>query len=110
MRIWDLSPEKLCRKHLLGEHRELHGLWNVLTKGKKGYSRHPETLRWVGKLKALYKRHEKLVIEMHSRDYNHHSPLAAKLARGKERQTAFVHTVKQQKQILKNKKCDCVTR
>src|SRR6185312_17174317 len=58
MRVWDLPPRILCRQHLLGEHLELHAIWAVLTKGRKGYSRHPETLRWKGKLKALYKRHE----------------------------------------------------
>ena len=46
MRIWDLHPGYLDRKRLLGEHRELHGLFNVVYLGKKGYSRHPETLRW----------------------------------------------------------------
>lgn len=42
MRIWDIQPKYLCRKHLLAEHRELHGLWNILTKhkAKGGYSRH----------------------------------------------------------------------
>ena len=25
MRIWDVDPALLCRSHLLGEHRELHG-------------------------------------------------------------------------------------
>lgn len=50
MRVWDIEPRFLCRQHLLAEHRELHGLWNILTKhgGTGGYSRHPETLRWVG--------------------------------------------------------------
>ncbi len=32
MRVWDIHPKHLCRKHLLAEHRELHGLWNILTK------------------------------------------------------------------------------
>ncbi|UCD87532.1 MAG: hypothetical protein JSV01_07210 [Desulfobacterales bacterium] len=45
MRIWDIPPEKLCRHHLLGEHYELHALWAILTRGKKGYSKHPETMR-----------------------------------------------------------------
>jgi hypothetical protein len=75
MRIWDVSPAILCRQHLLGEHRELHGLWNILTQGKAGYSRHPETVRWRGKLAALYRRHEALVEEMDQRDYRHASPL-----------------------------------
>ena len=108
MRIWDIDPGKLCRNHLLGEHRELHAIWSVLSKGKKGYSRHPETLRWKGKLKALYLRHEKLVREMGLREYNHHSPLSARLARGKARQNEFIHTAAQQIRILKNKKCDCL--
>ncbi|MDD3940683.1 MAG: pyrimidine dimer DNA glycosylase/endonuclease V, partial [Candidatus Pacebacteria bacterium] len=29
MRVWDIHPKDLCRKHLLAEHRELHGLWNI---------------------------------------------------------------------------------
>ena len=37
MRIWDLPPALLCRQHLLGEHRELHGLWIVLTQRRAGY-------------------------------------------------------------------------
>jgi len=37
MRIWDVHVKHLRRKHLLGEHRELHDLWNILTKhGGKG--------------------------------------------------------------------------
>ena len=30
MRIWDISPNKLCDKHLLGEHRELHAIWVII--------------------------------------------------------------------------------
>jgi hypothetical protein len=54
MRIWDIPPEKLCRDHLLGEHRELHEIWSILINNKKGYARHPETLRWKGKQRAVY--------------------------------------------------------
>jgi len=75
MRIWDISPGYLDRKRLLGEHRELHGLFNVISLGKKGYSRHPETLRWVDRLPALCMRHRLLVSEMQLRGYQHHSPL-----------------------------------
>lgn len=110
MRIWDIDPSYLCRKHLLAEHRELHGLWNILTKhkGKGGYSKHPETLRWIGKTKALFLRHELLVKEIISRGYHHHSPLNKKLARGSESQRVFINTIKEQKNILKNKPCDCL--
>lgn len=109
MRVWDIHPKHLCRKHLLGEHRELHGLWNILIKhkGKGGYSRHPETLRWVGKSKALYLRHEALVKEMMRRGYNHHSLLDKKLAKGKSDQKDFINTVKEQKELLHKKPCEC---
>jgi len=109
MRIWDINPKHLCRKHLLAEHRELHGLWNIITKHKNkgGYSRHPETLRWKGKRKALYQRHEILLKEILARGYNHYSLLDKKYADGKKHQKAFLNTTKEQKQILKNKPCSC---
>jgi hypothetical protein len=110
MRVWDIHPKHLCRKHLLAEHRELHGLWNILTKhgGKGGYSRHPETLRWVGKQKALYLRHEELVKEFNHRGYNHKTPLDKKFATGNESQKLFLDTIGKQKEILKQKSCDCL--
>ena len=107
MRIWDLEPRRLCARHLLGEHRELHGLWNILTLDKRGYRHHPETLRWVGKLAALYERHERLVAEMSRRGNEHRSPLDRKLARGKRRQDAFVDSVPAQRRILREKGCEC---
>lgn len=107
MRIWDIPVRKLCRNHLLGEHRELHAIWSVLTRKKKGYSRHPETLRWKGGLKALYSRHNKLIVEFKRRGYRHISPLDSRLAAGKGRQTRFVDPVSEQVEILKRKKCGC---
>lgn len=109
MRVWDIHVLHLCRKHLLGEHRELHGLWNILTKheGKGGYSAHPETKRWVGKLKALYDRHEALVKEMKQRGYNHHSPLEEDLATGSGGQEVFINTIEEQRELLQRKPCEC---
>ena len=109
MRIWDVPPKCLCRLHLLAEHRELHGLWNILTlhKGKGGYSRHPETLRWVGRQKALYLRHEALVKEFGRRGYNHLTPLNERFATGSGSQTVLLDTLKRQRSLLKNKPCDC---
>ncbi|MDD5209812.1 MAG: pyrimidine dimer DNA glycosylase/endonuclease V [Elusimicrobiales bacterium] len=107
MRIWDLEPALLCRSHLLGEHRELHCIWTVITQGKKGYSRHPETLRWVGRLKALYLRHEKLVSEMESRGYNHKSPLDKKIALGSSIQDQYIDSPRRQLKLLAGKNCDC---
>ena len=108
MRVWDLPPSKLCRNHLLGEHRELHAIWSVITKKKKGYSLHPETIRWKGKLAALYIRHESLVNEMKIRGYSHKSPLEKRLAKGEIIQSDFVNTVKEQLEILRKKNCQCL--
>lgn len=108
MRIWDISPRNLCRKHLLGEHRELHATWTVLTENKKGYSKHPEVLRWKGKLKALYIRHQELAKEMHRRGYVEKSPLDPALATGSAVQDVFIDSPKKQEEILRNKNCECL--
>jgi hypothetical protein len=108
VRVWDLPPRKLCRNHLLGEHRELHAIWSIITKKKKGYRSHPETIRWKGKLAALYLRHEKLVNEMKIRGYSHKSPLDKKLAKGKTIQSEFINAPKEQLVILKKKNCLCL--
>jgi hypothetical protein len=108
MRIWDLPPSMLCRQHLLGEHRELHALWVILTQNKKGYARHPETLRWRGKLSALYNRHELLVEELRRRGYNHASALDPNLATGTPIQTEFVDTLDRQRTMLQQKGCPCL--
>ena len=107
MRIWDVAPARLCRAHLLGEHRELHGLWNILTQGKSGYRRHPETRRWEGKLAALYARHEALVGEMERRGYRHGTPLDRRLARGEAEQLEYVDDPTEQLRILRAKGCGC---
>jgi len=109
MRVWDIEPKYLCRPHLLGEHRELHAVWKILTvnNGVGGYAKHPETLRWNGRLKALFSYHDRIVAEMKNRGYKHNTPLDKKLAKGKEKQDKFVNTLEEQKEILKNKKCDC---
>jgi hypothetical protein len=76
MRIWDLNPGFLNDQSLLGEHRELHGIFSILVNHKKGYARHPETRRWRGHLPALALRHALLVAEMELRGFHHHSPLS----------------------------------
>ncbi|MFA7009113.1 MAG: pyrimidine dimer DNA glycosylase/endonuclease V [Elusimicrobiales bacterium] len=108
MRIWDIQPRLLCRSHLLGEHRELHCIWVVLTQGRKGYSRHPETLRWHGRLKALYLRHAKLVAEMEHRGYRHKSPLNKRLASGSSVQNKYIDPPRRQRLLLAAKKCTCL--
>jgi hypothetical protein len=109
MRIWDVSPRRLCRQHLLGEHRELHGLWNILVvhNAKGGYSRHPETLRWVGKTRALFERHEELVAEMERRGYQHRSPLDGTMAAGTRLQDVYIDSREDQERLLAGKPCEC---
>lgn len=80
MRIWDIDPGYLNRQSLLGEHRELHGIVSIIVNGKKGYSRHPETMRWVGHVWALQQRHRLLAAEMSLRGFTDRSPIAENTA------------------------------
>ena len=107
MRIWDAPPSLLCRQHLLGEHRELHGLWRILTEDRRGYAQHPETRRWRGKLAALHQRHEALTHEMVRRGYRHASPLDQRLATGATVQNDFIDSPAAQLTVLRNKGCEC---
>jgi Pyrimidine dimer DNA glycosylase len=109
MRVWDIETKLLCNSHLLGEHREIHAIWTILTKNKKGYSHHPETLRWKGKLLALYNRHEAVVEEMIKRGFNHKSTLKKELATGSNMQLVFVDQPMRQQMILRNKRCKCIS-
>ena len=110
MRIWDLDPALLCDRHLLGEHRELHAIWSVLTAGKRGYACHPETLRWRGRLGALYARHDAQVAELSRRGFRHASPLDSRLATGATRQTERIDSVEAQRERLASRPCDCLAR
>jgi hypothetical protein len=107
MRIWDLEPADLCRAHLLGEHRELHAVWSILTRDLRGYRRHPETRRWEGRLAALFRRHEELVAEMTRRGYRHASPLDPTLATGAAVQDVFVDPPQRQRDLLRARECGC---
>jgi len=102
MRIWDVHPGYLNRQSLLGEHRELHGLVNILTQGKKGYSRHPETLRWVGFGWALKQRHALLAAEMALRGYQEKTPVLTRSGKA-QWPTIFIDLPHQQFQLLQKK-------
>ena len=68
---------------------------------------YPEVLRWLGKLRALYMRHQRLVEELSRRGYRHRSELEKRFATGNPRQNRFVDTYRKQPQILRRKKCEC---
>lgn len=72
MRMWMLPPEQLCRKHLLGEHVELHMFAGTLLKQRciDGFIR-----KGLLEPASLLARHETLALEMTRRGYNHASPL-----------------------------------
>jgi hypothetical protein len=72
MRMWMCNPRILCRKHLLGEHVELHMFVGTLRKKKKidGYLDNNliEPL-------SIDERHNQLIEEMITRNMHHNSPL-----------------------------------
>ncbi len=72
MRMWMVDPKLMCRKHLLGEHVEIHMFVSTILSGKsiKGYIKN----NLIEPSKIL-ERHEELVEEMKRRGYKHNSPL-----------------------------------
>ena len=70
MRMWMVNPSCLCRKHLLGEHRELHCFLGTL---KKGISIQGYINNGLLELHNLKNRHNELVLEFEKRGYCHKS-------------------------------------
>jgi hypothetical protein len=72
MRMWMVDPRLMCRKHLLGEHVEIHMLVGTLQRRKtiSGFIQ-----RGLLQPEAIYLRHDALVDEMTARGYRHRSPL-----------------------------------
>lgn len=72
MRMWMVEPRHMCRKHLMGEHVEMHMFLGSMLKGvsMKGYC--ANNLMQPLDLKI---RHDALVVEMERRGYNHKSPM-----------------------------------
>lgn len=74
MRMWMVDPKLMCRKHLLGEHVELHMIVGAINKGKslEGFlvdnMLEPVSIEW---------RHSELANEMARRGYKHKSLLPA---------------------------------
>ena len=67
-----VNPKKLCRQHLLGEHKELHQLIGSLRRGRsiQGHIDKGQV-----EVHSIGKRHRELVKEMRARGYKHESPL-----------------------------------
>jgi Pyrimidine dimer DNA glycosylase len=78
MRIWRVPFSELDDQRVLGQHSELHGIWGIITRGRRwgqigqdlGYWSDPTNLA------AFWTLHEDIVEEMSRRGFNGHaSPL-----------------------------------
>ena len=69
MRMWMVPSRILCRKHLLGEHGEIHKHRHNFVKKHKMDGR-------IGQIqpRSMKERHDELAVEMLRRGYNHQSP------------------------------------
>ena len=78
MRMWMVNPRLMCRRHLLGEHVELHMLAASVRRGTSlsGYIE-----KRLVEVHNIGVRHEKLVKELERRGYHHRSPLPVFRAR-----------------------------
>ena len=72
MRMWGVPPQSLCRKHLLGEHVELHMFVGAINKNKSLSGFIEKNLVDILQIAS---RHTILVDEMARRGYNHQSEL-----------------------------------
>lgn len=72
MRMWMIPPTMLCRKHLLGEHSELHKHRHNFVKRHSIKGRISPVVQI--EVSSMRSRHEELVEEMKRRGYNHNSP------------------------------------
>ena len=74
MRMWMVAPNLLCRKHLIGEHGEIH-------KHKHNFEKHHSITGRIYPIVLIepdnmQNRHDELAQEMIARGYNHQSPYA----------------------------------
>jgi hypothetical protein len=72
MRMWMVDPDTMCRKHLLGEHVEIHMLSGSLARSRsiEGF-----LAKHLLEPSSMVQRHEALAAEMEHRGYAHSSPL-----------------------------------
>ena len=70
--MWNVEPSKMCKRHLLGEHVEMHMFVGAIMKGKRidGY-----IIRGLVETQNLETRHNALASEMRRRGMRHKSPL-----------------------------------
>lgn len=69
MIMWMVDPEKMCRKHLLGEHGEIHKHRHIFVKGWSIAGRKGQI-----EPAMMQERHDALAVELTNRGYKHNSP------------------------------------
>ena len=91
MRMWMVDPTIMCRKHLLGEHLELHMMVGHLKLGRKvdGFVAHNCV-----EPSSIGARHKALAEEMARRGYKHASPLQQPKIAAHQHPEAKVDTAK----------------
>jgi len=72
--MWNVNPRMMCRKHLLGEHVEMHMFAACI---RKGISLQGYLDNQLVELHNIKKRHDILAEEMKQRGYNHNSELVS---------------------------------
>jgi hypothetical protein len=70
--MWLVNPQFMCRKHLLGEHVELHMIVGCINRGTSLEGYYENGLINTAKIRI---RHEELAKEIAKRGYKHNSPL-----------------------------------
>lgn len=68
MRVWNEMNLADYVENICWQNIETLCVWSVITNNKKGYSKHPETVRYRHNLNALVYRHIKLVHETQNVD------------------------------------------
>lgn len=74
MKIWSIPVNRMCGKHLISEHRDLHTIWGRLTHNPE-WQNDPEITRWTEHLGALWVRHEEQVHQLKRTRHGHNSPI-----------------------------------
>jgi len=75
MRMWKVDVTKMCRRHLLGEHNEMHMFaGTILKKRCRNFVKSRFVLEGLVDTSCIRERHDELAVEMLRRGYKHKTP------------------------------------